>query len=166
MTESTTLVDVSPSTSSGGQPEQRPSELTPAEQDAIRELVRQARVCGTALTGPGGLLKQLTKMVVEAALDEETSEHLGYDKGEAVGRNRGNSRNGKRAKTVITDNAGPVEIEVPRDRHGTLEPVIVPKRARRLSDLDARGVVGGLQGRPLAQARRSSRSSRPAGSPG
>ena len=82
--------------------------LSPAEQDAIRELVRQARSSGLALTGPDGLSKQLTKMVVETALDEEMSEHLGYDKGEVAGRNRGNSRNGKRPKTVTTDNAGAV----------------------------------------------------------
>ena len=56
--------------------------------------------------------------------------------GEPEGRNRGNSRNGKRAKTVITDNAGPVQIEVPRDRESIFEPVIVGKRQRRLSDLD------------------------------
>ncbi len=136
MTENAmTLVDVSPS-GSGEPPEELPP-LTAAEQDTVRELVRQARASGTALTGPGGLLKQLTKMVVEAALDEEMSEHLGYDKGDQAGRNRANSRNGKRTKTVVTDNAGPVEIGVPRDRDGTFEPVIVPKRARRLSDLDA-----------------------------
>ena len=136
MTENTmTLVDVSPP-GSGEPPEEMPP-LTPAEQDTVRELVRQARASGTSLTGPGGLLKQLTKMVVEAALDEEMSEHLGYDKGDQAGRNRGNSRNGKRSKTVVTDNAGAVEIVVPRDREGTFEPVIVPKRARRLSDLDA-----------------------------
>jgi transposase-like protein len=135
MTENTmTLVDVSPPRS-GEPPEEIP--LTAAEQETVRELVRQARASGTSLTGPGGLLKQLTKMVVEAALDEEMSEHLGYDKGAPEGRNRGNSRNGKRTKTVVTDNAGPVEIVVPRDRDGTFEPVIVPKRARRLSDLDA-----------------------------
>ncbi len=137
MTENMTLADVSGPTLSGGQQEKPPPELTAAEQDAIRELVRQARASGTALTGPGGLLKQLTKMVVEAALDEEMSEHLGYDKGDQAGRNRGNSRNGKRSKMVITDHVGSVEIEVPRDREGTFEPVIVPKRARRLSDLDA-----------------------------
>ena len=136
MTENTmTLVDVSPP-GSGEPPEELPP-LTAAEQETVRELVRQARASGTALTGPGGLLKQLTKMVVEAALDEEMSEHLGYDKVRPEGRNRGNSRNGKRSKTVVTDNAGAVEIVVPRDRDGTFEPVIVPKRARRLSDLDA-----------------------------
>ncbi len=136
MTENTmTLVDVSPP-GSGEPPEELPP-LTAAEQDAIRELVRRARASGTALTGPGGLLKQLTKMVVEAALDEEMSEHLGYDKHAPEGRNLGNSRNGKRTKTVVTDNAGPVEIVVPRDRDGTFEPVIVRKRQRRLSDLDA-----------------------------
>lgn len=140
MTESTngtTLVGVDPPSPSGEEPETAMPELTAAEQDAVRELVRQARASGTALTGPGGLLKQLTKMVVEAALDEEMGGHLGYDKGDAAGRNGGNSRNGKRSKTVTTDNAGPVQIEVPRDRDGTFEPVIVPKRARRLSDLDA-----------------------------
>ncbi len=120
-----------------GDPPERQPQLSGAEQDAVRELVRQARASGALLTGPGGLLKQLTKMVVEAALDEEMSEHLGYDKGDQAGRNKANSRNGKRTKTVITDNAGPVEIVVPRDREGTFEPVIVPKRARRLSDLDA-----------------------------
>ena len=132
---STTLVGVDPP--EGGQEPQPETELSQAETEALRELVRQARASGSALTGPDGLLKQLTKMVVETALEEEMSEHLGYDKGTAQGRNRGNSRNGKRAKTVTTDNAGQVGIEVPRDRDGTFEPVIVPKRARRLSDLDA-----------------------------
>jgi transposase-like protein len=64
------------------------------------------------------------------------AEHVGYDKHAVEGRNRGNSRNGKRTKTVLTDNAGPVEVVVPRDRDGTFEPVIVRKRQRRLSDVD------------------------------
>ncbi|PWF79701.1 IS256 family transposase [Kocuria rosea] len=110
--------------------------MSAADQDTVRELVRAARASGAALTGPGGLLKQLTKMVVEAALDEEMNEHLGYEQGEPEGRNRGNSRIGKRSKTVITDNAGPVQIEVPRDREASFEPVIVKKRQRRLTDLD------------------------------
>jgi len=78
----------------------------------------------------------LTKTVIETALDEEMSEHLGYDKHEPVGRNRGNSRNGKRSKTLLTDSSGHVEIEMPRDRDGTFEPVIVKKRQRRLSEVD------------------------------
>jgi len=92
----------------------------------------------------------LTKTVIETALDEEMSEHLGYDKHEPVGRNRGNSRNGKRSKTLLTDSSGHVEIEMPRDRDGTFEPVIVKKRQRRLSEVDevvlslyARGLTTG-----------------------
>ena len=64
----------------------------------------QAKDAGVALTGPDGLLKALTKTVIETALDEELSEHLGYDEHDAPeGRNRGNSRNGTRTKTVLTD---------------------------------------------------------------
>ncbi|WP_156188300.1 IS256 family transposase [Arsenicicoccus sp. oral taxon 190] len=100
-------------------------------------MVLAAKDAGMDLTGPDGLLKQLTKMVVETALDEEMSEHLGYDKHDPAGRGSGNSRNGMRSKTVITDNAGPVEIEVPRDRNGSFEPQLVKKRQRRLGDLDA-----------------------------
>jgi transposase-like protein len=98
--------------------------------------VRRARDRGVALTGPQGLLKALNKTVIEIALDEELSEHLGYDKHDPAGRNGGNSRNGKRTKTVLTDAAGEIQIEVPRDRDGTIEPVIVAKRQRRLSDVD------------------------------
>jgi putative transposase len=105
------------------------------ELAAARELVRQARAQGLALTGPGGLLKALTKTVIETALEEEMAEHLGYDKHDPVGRNRGNSRNGRRARTVLTD-SGEVAVEVPRDRDGSFEPVIVAKRQRRLSNID------------------------------
>ena len=115
--------------------EDRPG-LSTDEKAVITELVRTARAQGVALTGPDGLLKYLTKTVIEAALDEEMSEHLGYDKHDPQGRNNGNSRNGTRAKTVLTDACGPVEIEVPRDREASFEPVIVKKRQRRLTDLD------------------------------
>ena len=129
MTE--TLVGVSP-------PEPRDPAAGPSadEMEAARELVRAARAKGVALTGPDGLLKALTKTVIETALEEEMSDHLGYDKHEPVGRNRGNSRNGKRAKTVLTDACGEVDIAVPRDRDGSFEPVVVRKRQRRLSDVD------------------------------
>jgi len=106
------------------------------ERDAVRALVRAARDRGEDLTGPDGLLRQLTKTVLETALDEEMSEHLGYDKHDPVGNNTGNSRNGVRTKTVLTDNVGRVEIEVPRDRNASFEPVIVPKRVRRLGEVD------------------------------
>jgi transposase-like protein len=89
-----------------------------------------------ALTGPDGLLKALTKTVIETALEEEMSEHLGYDKHDPVGRNLVNSRNGRRSKTVLTGTGGEVDLAVPRDRDGTLEPVIVKKRQRRVSDVD------------------------------
>lgn len=90
------------------------------------------------MTGPDGLLRQLTKTktVLETALDEEMSEHLGYDTLDPVGNNTRNSRNGVRTKTVLTDNVGPVEIEVPPDRNVSFEPVIVPKRVRRLGGVD------------------------------
>jgi putative transposase len=123
--------------------------VTPAqaEQAAVRELVKAARARGDQLTGPDGLLKSITKQVLESALEEEMTEHVGYDKHAVEGRNGGNSRNGTRMKTVLTDNAGPVEVEVPRDRDGSFEPVIVAKRQRRLSDVDA--VVLSLYARGL-----------------
>ncbi len=118
-------------------PAKEPSEQPSAEElETARELVRQARDRGVALTGPDGLLKALTKTVIETALDEEMSEHLGYDKHEPAGRGSPNSRNGRRSKTVLTDACGDVEIDVPRDRDGTFSPVIVKKRQRRLSDVD------------------------------
>jgi putative transposase len=101
------------------------------------------------LVGPGGLLGQLTKSVLETALDAEMSEHLGYEKHDLAGRNSGNSRNGTRSKRVLTE-IGPVEIEVPRDTASTFEPQIVRKRQRRLTGVDeivlsltARGLTTG-----------------------
>ena len=107
-----------------------------AERDAVTQLVRAARARGEDLTGPEGLLKTITATVLEAALEEEMTEHLGHAKHEPAGEG-GNVRNGTRPKTVLTEAAGKVEIEVPRDRSGTFAPVIVAKRQRRLSDVDA-----------------------------
>jgi transposase-like protein len=110
-------------------------ERTP-EQQVAAELVRQAKERGLSLTGPDGLLKQLTKTVIESALAEEMTEHLGYEKHDPAGAGTGNIRNGTRGKTVLTEASGPVEIEVPRDRAGTFEPQIVKKRQRRLEGVD------------------------------
>jgi putative transposase len=107
-----------------------------AEEQAAAELVRQAKERGLSLTGPDGLLKQLTKTVLETALNEELTEHLGYERNDPAGAGGGNVRNGTRSKTVLTEATGQVQIEVPRDRAGTFEPQIVRKRQRRLGGVD------------------------------
>jgi putative transposase len=120
------------------------------DQDQLaRELVERARAEGVDLVGPGGLLSGLTKTVLETALEAEITEHLGYDKHDPAGRDGGNSRNGTRSKTVLTE-IGPVEIEVPRDRDGSFDPQVVRKRQRRLDGIDqivisltARGLTTG-----------------------
>src|SRR5262249_4119171 len=106
-----------------------------ADVQVARDLVERARSEGAQLVGPGGLLSGLTKTVLETALEAEMEDHLGYAKHEPAGRDRGNSRNGTRSKTGLTE-AGEVEIAVPRDRDGSFEPRIVKKRQRRLSGVD------------------------------
>jgi putative transposase len=103
-----------------------------AEAQAATELVRLAKEQGLSLTGPDGLLKQLTKTVLETALNEEMIEHLGYEKHDPAGAGTGNIGNGTRARTVLLEHSGPVEIDVPRDRASSFEPQIVRKRQRRL----------------------------------
>ena len=105
-----------------------------AEEKIAEELVRRAREQGLSLTGPDGLLKQLTKTVIETALNQEMTEHLGHEKGGQP--TAGNVRNGTRSKTVLTEGTGQVGIEVPRDRGGSFEPQIVRKRQRRLTGVD------------------------------
>jgi putative transposase len=132
---------------------------SPASVDAqlVGQLVEQARAAGLQLTGEGGLLQQLTKRVIEAAMDGEITDHLGYEKHDPAGKDGGNSRNGSRAKTVLTD-VGPVEISVPRDRDGSFEPQIVRKRQRRLTgvedmvlSLSAKGLTTGEISAHLAE---------------
>jgi transposase-like protein len=129
--------------------EQEPAEPVLDEQTVAEQLVAQARAKGVELVGPDGLLTGITKRVLEAALEAEMADHLGYDKHDPVGRNRGNSRNGVRPKTVLTE-IGPVEIEVPRDTDASFTPQIVKKRQRRLTGVDeivlslsARGLTTG-----------------------
>ena len=111
------------------------AELSAADEQLLRELTERARTGGLKMTGEGGLLGKLTKMVVEGALEGELDDHLGYGKHDPEGRNGSNSRNGRRAKTVLTE-TGPVEISVPRDRDSSFEPRIVAKRQRRLTGVD------------------------------
>jgi hypothetical protein len=86
---------------------------TATDEQLIAMLVDRARNKGLQLSGEGGLLQQLTKRALESAMEGEITDHVGYDKHDATGRNSGNSRNGTRAKTVLTD-VGPVEVKVPR----------------------------------------------------
>src|ERR1700750_3482920 len=111
------------------------ADLASADERLVRELTERARTGGLKLTGEGGLLGKLTKMVIEGALEGELDDHLGYVRHDPEGRDGGNPRNGRRAKTVLTD-TGPVEISVPRDRDSSFEPKIVAKRQRRLTGVE------------------------------
>ena len=128
-----------------GLPAAEPSGAVTDEQ-LIAMLVDRARGDGLKLTGEGGLLQQLTKRVLESALDGEITDHVGYDKHDPAGRGSGNTRNGSRTKTVLTD-VGPVEVRVPRDAAGTFERQIVRKRQRRLTGVD--DMVGSLSAKGL-----------------
>lgn len=88
-----------------------------ARQVLADQLGEQAKTDGISLIGPGGLLSDITKRVLETGLEVELTDHLGYEKHAAEGRNGGNSRNGSRSKTVITD-IGPVTLDVPRTGMG------------------------------------------------
>jgi putative transposase len=117
-------------------PASRRRALSP-EQTAAAAMVAEARRQGLELTGPNGLLKLFTKNVLETALNEEMTEHLGHEKHQTdQGRDSTNVRNGSRSKTVVSDAVGEVSIDVPRDRAGTFEPQIVKKRQRRLGEVD------------------------------
>src|SRR3954454_6926755 len=87
------------------------------------------------LVGPGGLGAQLTKRLVERAMEVELTDHLGYEPHAEPPGGTGNTRNGSTPKTLITDH-GPVAIDTPRDRDGSFEPKIVRKRQRRFEGFD------------------------------
>ena len=102
--------------------------LDPARIDA---LLADADAAGVGVDGPDGLINKMIKAVLERGLEVEMADHLGYDRGDPAGAGSGNSRNGFTPKTVITT-AGQARIDVPRDRNGSFEPRLVPKRVRRL----------------------------------
>src|ERR1700678_3941758 len=107
--------------------EQLPDEL-------IDQLLAGAR-SEEEIAGPGGLLGQLTKRLIERAMEVELTDHLGYEHGESPPGGSGNTRNGSTPKTLATEH-GPVEIETPRDRDASFEPKIVRKRQRRFEGFD------------------------------
>ncbi|GAA2171882.1 IS256 family transposase [Actinomadura napierensis] len=105
------------------------------EVQLAAELVEKAKAEGVSLVGPDGLLAGITKTVLQAALEAEMTEHLGYERGQRPTAPSGNHRNGSSAKTVSTE-VGPIQIQVPRDRASAFEPQIVPKHARRIEGFD------------------------------
>lgn len=131
MTDMMSLVD----DTENPQPAAVTLDLDGLDEQLIGQLLDRAKTGGLRLTGEGGVLQQLTKRLLESALDGEITDHLGDDKHDSAGRNTGNSRNGTRVKTVLTD-VGPVEITVPRDRDGSFEPKIVAKRQKRPTGVD------------------------------
>jgi putative transposase len=107
------------------------SEINP---DLINELLRDYKK-PEDIIGENGLLKQLTRAILERALDSELTEHLGYEKGAIRSKNKDNYRNGKSHKTLKTDH-GDMKISVPRDRKSDFEPQIVKKGDRRFTGFD------------------------------
>ena len=106
----------------------------PAMRDWAAELVDRARCEGVELTGEDGLLTALVRQVLQCGLEVEMTDHVGYEPHAVEGRGSGNSRNGSYPKTVTTE-IGKVDLQVPRDRNGTFEPVTVRKGERRLEGL-------------------------------
>jgi transposase-like protein len=115
-----------PRKSEGSQPGRRPL----VDEQLADELLGKAQAEGVELLGPDGLLSQVTKAVLERALAEEMTGHLGYDKHDPAGRGSGNNRNGTSAKTVLTD-IGAVDLDVPRDRNGTFDPKIAAAKTNQ-----------------------------------
>src|ERR1700759_2199279 len=117
----------------GGMPARRPL----IDDELADQLLDRAQAEGAELLGPEGLLSQVTKAVLERALAEEMTGHLGYDKHDPAGRGSGNSRNGTTGKPLLTD-VGAVDLAVPRDRNGSFEPRIVRKGQTRLEGFNER----------------------------
>ena len=118
-----------------GRPRRESEEPQFLDAEQAEALIEQAREQGIDLLGEGGLLKQMTKAILERALAEELTDHLGYEVGDPAGNGSGNSRNGYTPKRLLTE-AGTVELDVPRDRNGTHEPKLVRKGQRRLDGID------------------------------
>ena len=121
-------VDKSQSTSSPT------SSGAPLPTDLLDQLIRQSGG-PSGLTGPDGLLKRLTKALIERSMEAEITEHLGYPARQRPPSDQTNRRNGTGKKTLRTDH-GPIEVDVPRDREGTFEPQIVSKHQRHFDGFD------------------------------
>jgi putative transposase len=112
-----------------------PDEMRDKLPDELVDELLQGAKTEEEIVGPGGLLSQLTRRLVERAMEVELTDHLGYEPHQEPPGGTGNTRNGGTPKTLATEH-GPVEIETPRDRQGTFEPKIVRKRQRRFEGFD------------------------------
>jgi len=117
----------------GLNPAQRSKKMAITEE-LLDELIKDYKK-PEDLIGENGLLKQLTKRLLERAMQAEMSEHLGYDRHASSGKNSGNSRNGSYNKKLKGD-FGQMDLSVPRDRNSTFDPIIVPKGERRFKGFD------------------------------
>ena len=112
------------------------------------------------IVGRGGLLSQLTKRLVERAMEVELADHLGYERHQEPPGGTGNTRNGATAKTLSTEH-GPVEIRTPRDRDGTFDPKIVRKRQRRFEGFDEKILALYSRGLSVRDGRGDDQTARP-----
>ena len=116
------------------------------DDSALQDLMNKIESEGLELLGPDGVLTELTSRIMNLALEAERTAHLGYEHGDRAGWGSGNSRNGTSPKTVLTD-AGPIPVDVPRDRNGTFEPKLIGKHQRRLEGFN--DIVIGLVARGM-----------------
>ena len=142
----TEVLDGSVDTAGVGRPRRDADEPRLVDAELADRLIAQAQEQGVELLGEGGLLKQMTKAILERSLAIELTDHLGYEEGDPAGAGSGNSRNGTTAKRLLTE-AGHLDLEVPRDRNATFDPQTVRKGQRRLDGVDK--LVMGLYARGM-----------------
>ena len=131
--------------------EQADKERAGFKPELLDELLGETKTA-QELLGSGGLLKELSKALLERMLEGEMSHHLGYEKYEAIGKNSGNSRNG-RSKKTLKGEFGELDLAVPRDREASFEPVLVPKYETRFAEFDEKIIslyARGLSDRDIA----------------
>src|SRR5215217_7606595 len=122
---------------SSGEPVREPAQEAVdrlLDQGFLEEVMAKVDEGGVQLTGEGGFLPELVKRVLEAGLQAELTDHLGYEKHDRAGHGSGNSRNGFIPKRLGTE-VGDVDLITPRDRNSSFEPQLVPKGTRRLGGL-------------------------------
>ena len=111
------------------------TKLTKKQESLVNELLADFDGDAEELLGKNGLLMQVKKRAVEAMLEGEMTEHLGYEPNDPAGNGSGNSRNGRSAKKVQSKD-GTIDLEVPRDRNGSFDPQVVRKGQRRIDAID------------------------------